>query len=115
MDTTHIYNVIRIADELLKIGKGRDETMSPMKLNKMAYIAQGWFLAMHGRKLFRNRIEAWKYGPVIPDLYRATKHHGREGVPLDKIGEPDDVQVAPEVRKFLESVYGRYGGLNCLA
>ena len=114
MNSTHPYEVATIADELLKIGKSRGETMSPMKLNKMVYVAHGWFLGMYDRKLIRNRIEAWKFGPVIPDLYRATKSYGKTEIPLERIGNPDDTHVELEVRTFLESVYDTYGHLTAI-
>ncbi len=62
------YNAITVADELLRLAKRSGISLSPMKLMKLVYIAQGWHLAIKDAVLFGNRIEAWKYGPVIPDL-----------------------------------------------
>ncbi|WP_366513810.1 type II toxin-antitoxin system antitoxin SocA domain-containing protein [Planktotalea sp.] len=45
-----------------------------MKLQKLVYIAYGWHLALSGKKLFTEEIEAWKHGPVVPSLYHEFKH-----------------------------------------
>jgi uncharacterized phage-associated protein len=45
------------------------------KLQKLLYYAQAWFIVLLNNKgninyiLFENKIEAWKYGPVIADSY----------------------------------------------
>ncbi|UOA14492.1 Panacea domain-containing protein [Sulfitobacter dubius] len=109
---TQMYDALTIADAMLKIGKRKGQTMTPMKLLKLVYIAHGFSLALLNRDLFQNRIEAWKFGPVIPDLYQATKRFGREEIPLNLIGDPEDTSVDPEVQSFLEDVYEKYGHLN---
>ena len=114
MENTKVHDVIAIADEFLRIAKGLDQVMSPMKLTKLIYIAHGWFLAIHDQRLIRNRIEAWKYGPVIPDLYHATKSFGSNDIPLDRIGRSEESSVDSDIRKFLERVYDVYGHLTAI-
>ena len=108
-----MYPVITIADEILKIAKAAGRQLTPMQLMKLAYIAHGWSLALRNEGLFPNRIEAWKYGPVVPDLYQATKHFGRTAIPLDMItSAPSGVDV--ETRAFLKDVFEKYGKLSGL-
>lgn len=106
-----MYDVLTVADAILKIAKARGETLTPMQLMKLVYIAHGWSLGLRNTDLFRNRIEAWQYGPVMPDLYHATKQFGRSPIPLEMVGtgEPD---VAPQDLDFLEDVYDKYGHLS---
>lgn len=112
MSQAKMYDALTIADAMLKIGKRKGHTMTPMKLLKLVYIAHGFSLALLNRDLFQNRIEAWKYGPVIPDLYQATKRFGRGAIPLDLIGDPDDQVVDEQVQTFLEDIYSKYGHLD---
>lgn len=49
--------------------------MTAMKLQKLCYYAQAWYLVWEERPLFNERIEAWANGPVCPELYR--QHRGR--------------------------------------
>jgi uncharacterized phage-associated protein len=100
--------LFQVADEMLRIAKRRGMALTPLQLMKLVYIAHGWYLAIKGSDLFNNRIEAWKYGPVIPDLYQATKQYGREPIPLSLIGNGES-GVSAETRRFLEDVFEKYG------
>lgn len=48
------------------------EPMTPARLHKLLYYCQGWYLAWYARPLFAERIEAQRYGPVVPELDDAT-------------------------------------------
>jgi uncharacterized phage-associated protein len=106
-----MYDVIDIADEILRIAKRREKSLTPLQLMKLVYISHGWSLGLDRGDLFSNRIEAWKYGPVIPDLYRATKSYGRDPIPLDKI-DLRAMSVDTATSAFLEKVFEKYGHLS---
>lgn len=103
------YTSLTIADEILKIAKRNNRSLTPMQLNKLTYIAHGIALANDYPDLFSDRIEAWKYGPVIPRLYRATKVYGRDPIPLELIDEQALPNVNEETRALLEDVFRKYG------
>ena len=65
--------------------------LSNMALQKLLYFAEGQSLAESGRSLFDARIEAWDYGPVVPDAYHAFKDYG-----ADVIDEPASTLVRDE-------------------
>lgn len=105
-----MYDVITIADSILKIAKQQGKRLTPMQLMKLVYIAHGWSLGLRGQDLFADRIEAWKFGPVIPELYHATKRWGREPIPLDKV--TGDMEVDPSTEAFLRDVFSKYGHMD---
>lgn len=107
-----MYDVLAVADAILKIAKAKGISLTPMQLVKLAYIAQGWSLGVRGKDLFQNRIEAWQYGPVIPDLYHATKSYGRSPIPPTAIGDVNDIRVNGDDKQFLEEVFSKYGHLD---
>jgi len=109
-----MFSAISIADEFLKIAKRKNQMLTPMQLMKLVYIAHGWALAVLERDLFSNRIEAWKYGPVIPDLYQATKQFGRNPIPLALIDESADSGIDAPTKAFLEDVFSKYGHLSAI-
>ncbi len=65
-----------VANEFLELAKDSGEKISPMKLQKLVYFAHGWFLALTGQSLIDERIQAWQFGPVIPELYHEFKAFG---------------------------------------
>lgn len=106
-----MYDVLTVAAAILKIAKSKGVSLTPMQLMKLVYIAHGWSLGLRGIDLFRNRIEAWQYGPVMPDLYHATKQFGRNPIPLHMVGEgPPPVNM--EDVDFLTDVFDKYGHLS---
>lgn len=45
------------------------EKLTNLKLQKLLYYQQGFHLAVFGIPLFNEDVEAWMYGPVVPDVY----------------------------------------------
>lgn len=54
-----------------------DDQMTNLKLNKLIYYAQGCHLARTGKPLFGDKIEAWTFGPVTPNVYQRYKVCGK--------------------------------------
>ena len=107
-----MYDVLTVADAILKIAKAKNKPLTPMQVVKLVYIAHGWSLGLRNKELFKNQIQAWQYGPVIPDLYHTTKSYGRNPIPFSAIGDPNKVGVTTEDRAFLEGVFEKYGHLS---
>ena len=63
-------NVIAVAEHVLK----RLGSSSTMKLQKIVYYSQAYHLVRYGQPLFSERIEAWRNGPVVRDLYDLHAH-----------------------------------------
>jgi uncharacterized phage-associated protein len=43
--------------------------LTNLKLQKFLYYAQAWYLALNGKPLFGEDLEAWVHGPVLPSQY----------------------------------------------
>ncbi|MBR2123883.1 MAG: DUF4065 domain-containing protein [Acetobacter sp.] len=71
---------IEVANEFLTLGFEESIDIDQMKLQKLVYYAQAWFLALKQRPLFEEDIEAWPWGPVIRDIYIQTQGYGRNPV-----------------------------------
>lgn len=81
------------------------EGLTHMRLQKLLYYAQGWHLAAFGRPLFSGRIEAWKHGPVVKELYPRFADYGARFISPDDAGDP---QLPEQERAFVESVWDEY-------
>ena len=85
--------------------------LSVMKVLKLVYIAHGWYLGLYGLPLIREKAEAWKYGPVIPELYKAIKHFRDEDVSPDGIRGPkekDDPDFNENERNIMDQTMDIY-------
>lgn len=105
------HSVLTIADKMLQVAKKAGEQLTPLQLMKLVYIANGMKLGLTGKPLFKDRIEAWQYGPVMPDLYHVTKRYGRDPIPLNMIEETKP-KIEPEDARIIETVYEKYGHLS---
>ena len=72
---------LAIADQFVLEAKNNDAPpLTPMQLLKLVYIAHGFSLGAFDAPLISDAVEAWKYGPVIPRLYKEISKYGKNGV-----------------------------------
>lgn len=89
-----------------------------LKLYKLVYYAQAWYLANYSGLLFEEDIEAWPHGPVVRDLYIEFHKFGKK--PITSLGtrlekqENDFTLVTPRhngsLDDFLCKVWSTYKG-----
>jgi uncharacterized phage-associated protein len=60
-----------VANWFIEQNRTDPSELTHLKIQKMLYFAQGWYLAYHNVPLFEDPIEAWKYGPVVRSVYFA--------------------------------------------
>lgn len=82
--------------------KGR---MTTMKLQKLVYYAQAWSLVWDERALFREAVEAWANGPVVPELYAI--HRGQFEIAEVPQGHPE--RMDDTARETVDAVLAYYG------
>lgn len=104
-----MHSATKVAKKLTDVLNGQGHTdVTLLKLLKITYIAHGWMLGLCNRPLVSENIEAWKYGPVIPELYQNIKGHGRNHInALPDIYDVNlDVQEESIIRQTCE-LYGK--------
>jgi uncharacterized phage-associated protein len=104
-----MYEAILVAYYYLYRAYQEEEAITNLKLQKLLYYAQGFYLAFFKKPLFSNPIEAWTHGPVVPDVYRSFKQSGAEPIPglktFDKsVFDQDTLGLLDEVYK----VFGQF-------
>ena len=103
---------IAVARFLLQEAERRGFEVTPMKLLKMVYLSHGWMLGIHGLPLVRGPVEAWRYGPVFPELYRRIRHLGAQPVKSSDLpAEPVEV-FDQEAREMMVDSVEKYGPLS---
>ena len=94
-------NALDVAAAILK----RTGPIPAMKLQKLVYYSQAWSLVWDDRPLFKDRIEAWANGPVIPNLYRAHRGHYLVG----RVPGGDARRLKKAERETVDRVLDYYG------
>lgn len=121
-----MYNVRAIANWFLDHAeKKAGEQLTAMKLQKLAYVSHGWYMAYDNPPLVDQLVEAWKWGPVFRSLYVEFQHFGGEPISeratlLDggslttrEIRIEDYHGIDHEsVGAFLSNVWNVYGGYS---
>jgi uncharacterized phage-associated protein len=69
-------DVREVGNAILEIASQDGIKLSNLALNKIAYFAHAWFLAIYSKPLIDSAFEAWQYGPVHPQLYHQLKRFG---------------------------------------
>lgn len=70
------YAASLIAYAFVQKGISEGIFVTQMKLQKMVYFAHGYHLAIYGEPLIKDSIQAWQFGPVVPQLYKEYKLYG---------------------------------------
>jgi uncharacterized phage-associated protein len=69
--TDQPYSSLAVANYFIQKGVETGKPVTPMKVQKLVFIAHGYYLAIHGEPLVRENFGAWPWGPVIGTLYAA--------------------------------------------
>lgn len=101
-----------VANVMIEKGLEDGNPLTPLQIIKLTYLCQAWMLAMYGRPMFRQEVQAWQYGPVVSDVYHRVKHHG-SGKVLTPIKSEYEI-FDQEEKHILNEVYRVYGHLSGL-
>jgi uncharacterized phage-associated protein len=115
------HSSMAIANEFLKL-QGGEVGLTQMQLQKLAYIAHGWNLAINGEPLIAEDVQAWDNGPVFRELWDHLTRYGSAFVtklisPANKPNffgrdlskEPYKAKLSKEERAVIEHCWKRYG------
>jgi uncharacterized phage-associated protein len=79
-----------------------------MKLQKLVYYSQAWHAVWDEERLFDSQIQAWRNGPVSPDLY--AQHRGR--FEIDGLSLGDSHQLTQSQKATIDAIVSSYGELS---
>lgn len=111
------YSALQIAEWFLNYNRMQmneedAEYITNLKLQKLLYYAQGCYLALTDKPLFKEDILAWEHGPVVNEVYQKYKINGARGIQYDgKFCENIDEQT----QNILKQVYEVFGSYSAWA
>lgn len=107
------YPVLEIAKKIIaNTDESQGEIISNLKLQKILYYMQGFFIAVFDKKLFDEEFEAWQYGPVVRTMYNHFKDFGSGAITL-KEGE-QIVELTEEENELFKEVMLEYGQFSAI-
>ena len=107
-------NVLKIAEYLIKVKKILDK----WTLHKLLYYIQGICLSHADKEAFYEEIQAWTYGPVVPEVYFEDENNRLEAMlaklfPIADSCELDEDDGLDEGLKYIvNDVVNSYGKLS---
>lgn len=88
---------------------GNQYSLTPLKLQKILYLVQGWSYVWDDVPAFSDGFSAWQFGPVNEKVYEVLKKYGRLEIPESEgIHELSDRNVAETIK----AVWKEYGKMS---
>lgn len=101
-------SINQTADYFLRKSHEVGECLTNLKLQKLVYYAQAWYLAIYDKELFDAEFEAWIHGPVNRDLYFRFKKYLWQPITED-IEIP---KLSKLIKEYLDEVFDVFGGIS---
>lgn len=113
------YSVPAVVNTLLDMAEqSKIYDMTPMKIQKLVYYAQAWYLKIYNAPLIDEYFSRWHYGPVIPSLYHNLKIFENRPVTrklgnmIEQDGRIQYMSISiddPQIVAFLDHILRIYG------
>jgi uncharacterized phage-associated protein len=104
-----------VADYFISLSNESQDLITNLKLQKLVYYSQAWYLAMHNKELIAEDFQAWVHGPVIPALYGEYKHFTWKPVVRNDLAEGSHAKIKSQLGEaglFLEDIAKEYGSMS---
>lgn len=103
-----------IANIMVEKAQAASHRLTIMPLVKYVYLAHGWTLGYIGEPLIRDKVEAWKFGPVVPEVYEAFRPQGLiiSKFAADEKGERYTAKLSEDEEDIVGKVYDAYSVLE---
>ena len=110
---TKTHDARAIANALIRRGVAESAPRDPLQIIKLTYLCHGWMLGLYHRPMSAQPVLAWRYGPVIPDVYHGIKRYGKSRVtsllpcPADGFDELEE-----DLIQQVFDVYREFSGID---
>ena len=98
-----MYSAVDVARYVIWYCKRQGYSISNLKLQKILYFVQAEFLVNTGKPCFSEEIEAWDFGPVVPEVYHEFKIFGSADIPRAVCMNADEL-ILKKDRKIINEM-----------
>lgn len=96
-----LYSAMDIAKYVIDKCIDDEMPISNLQLQKILYYLQVYFIKHEGIPLFEDEIEAWQFGPVIPEVY--YEYCGFGGFEI-QIKQETDILLENKEKSIIDSI-----------
>lgn len=120
--------MLEICRHVINYSNEHDYGISNLKLQKVLYFIQAYFLInkKDHTPCFDEKIEAWDFGPIVPEAYREYKQYGNGDIPTvksyllfdngniwnSKRVEYKDNIISPDDKKLINKVIDKFSNYS---
>ena len=103
------YDVLDVCTYVIEYSNEKDYGISNLKLQKILYFIQAYFLIGKNDHVpcFKDKIEAWDFGPVVPKAYEKYAEYGSSDIPIAK-NEENEGEILGEDKKLIRKVIDKF-------
>lgn len=76
------YNILDICKYIIFYSNEKNYGITNLRLQKILYFVQMYFLKIRHTVCFEDDIEAWDFGPVVPRVFKEYKRFGIGWIPI---------------------------------
>lgn len=105
-----MYDALLIARYVIMRCNNLNVTISNLKLQKILYFIQAEFLVVKQDVCFPNKIEAWEFGPVVPDVYHKYKIFGSASIHY--VGSNSFAGISSDDRALIDGIIDECAGYS---
>lgn len=95
-----------VAEYIIRFFQECEDPVTNLKLQKLLYYVQGWFLGLNNEVLFEDDFQAWVHGPVVPEIFH--KYKSNRWNPI--VDEVNPVDFDHDIKNHIDDVLEVYGG-----
>lgn len=109
-DANAMHNARAVGNRLIDLAESSNG-FTPLQIIKLVYYCHGWMLGLYNNPLISQPVLAWRYGPVVADVYHALKHYGGKRVTGRMDCPPAEFNEHQEgIIDQVYKIYGKYDG-----
>ncbi len=101
-----------IANIFVQEARKAGHILTILPLVKYVYFAHGWHLGYLDEPLISDKVQAWKYGPVVPKIYYTFRDNNdfaiRKEAKDEETKQPYRADLSERSRKIVVDVYKEY-------
>lgn len=96
-----VYDVLDVARYVINYSNAQGYGVSNLRLQKLLYYIQAWFLMHKDMPCFSAKIEAWDCGPMVPEVYHEYSIYG--GLDIMPVKNSEDI-IQTKDKQYINKV-----------